>query len=249
MGRCSLWWRQLWCARSAQECQADSGHSAFAAILADGSVVTWGSAEFGGDSSGVQDQLKNVEQIQGTRDAFAAILADRSVVTWGHASKGGDSSGVQDQLKNVKQILGTESAFAAVLEDGSVVTWGMKGIPRITQVMARLGIAGMEHQFDFGGDSSGVQDQLKNVEQIQGTESAFAAILADGSVVTWGNADCGGDSFDVQDQLKNVEQIQGTRNAFAAILADRSVVMWGFAGSGGDSSGVQDQLQNVGLSW
>jgi len=37
----------------------------------------------------------------------------------------------------------------------------------------------------FGGDSSQVQD-LKGVQQVQATESAFAAILADGSVVTWG---------------------------------------------------------------
>ena len=36
----------------------------FAAILGDGSVATWGSAERGGDSSSVQDRLKNVQQIQ-----------------------------------------------------------------------------------------------------------------------------------------------------------------------------------------
>ena len=35
-----------------------------------------------------------------------------------------------------------------------------------------------------GGDSSAVQDQLRGVQQIQATEMAFAAILADGSVVT-----------------------------------------------------------------
>ena len=36
-------------------------------------------------------------------------------------------------------------------------------------------------------DSSEVQDQLKGVQQVQATSCrAFAAILADGSVVTWG---------------------------------------------------------------
>ena len=54
---------------------------------------------------------------------------------------------------------------------------------------------------DCGGDSSEVQDQLKNVQQIQATAGAFAAILGDGSVVTWGLPDCGGDSSEVQDQL------------------------------------------------
>ena len=38
----------------------------FAAILTDGSVVTWGEAENGGDSSGVQQQPKDVQQIQAT---------------------------------------------------------------------------------------------------------------------------------------------------------------------------------------
>ena len=41
----------------------------------------------------------------------------------------------------------------------------------------------------YGGDSSTVQTQLKNVQQIQASYAAFAAILDDGSVVTWGDAD------------------------------------------------------------
>ena len=55
-----------------------------------------------------------------------------------------------------------------------------------------------------GGNSSAVQDQLKGVQQIQATVAAFAAILADGSVVTWGLTACGGDSSAVQDHLKGV---------------------------------------------
>ena len=78
---------------------------AFAAILADGSVVTWGSAEVGADSSRVQDQLIGVQQIKVTVEAFAAILADGSVVTWGYAHSGGDSSAVREQLKGVHQNL------------------------------------------------------------------------------------------------------------------------------------------------
>ena len=44
-------------------------------------VVAWGSADCGGDSSEIQDQLMNVQQIQATDEAFAAILEDGSVVT------------------------------------------------------------------------------------------------------------------------------------------------------------------------
>ena len=49
-----------------------------------------------------------------------------------------------------------------------------------------------------------VQDRLKNVQQIQASFGAFAAILADGSVVTWGDAANGADSSAVQDLLKPV---------------------------------------------
>ncbi|OLP96560.1 Ankyrin-3 [Symbiodinium microadriaticum] len=88
-------------------------------------------------------------------------------------------------------------------------------------------------------------DQLKNVQHIQASFSAFAAILDDGSVVTWGSAADGGDSRAVQDQLKNVQHIHASRSAFAAILADGSVVTWGYPEHGGDSSTVRDQLKNT----
>ena len=80
-----------------------------------------------------------------------------------------------------------------------------------------------------GGDCSAAQAQLQNVLQIQATSRAFAAILGDGSVVTWGSAFSGGDSTAVQDQLRNVQQIQASCDAFAAILGDGSVVTWGGA--------------------
>ena len=160
--------------------QIQSACAAFAAILGDGSTMTWGNPDNGGDSSAVQDQLKNVLQIQANDHAFAAILADGSVVTWGHRCYGGDSSVVRDQLKNVQQIKASCGAFAAVLAQGSVVSWGDAA---------------------KGGDSSAVQDQLKNVHQIQATYYAFAAILGDGSVVTWGHRCNGGNSSSAQDQL------------------------------------------------
>ena len=84
-----------------QRIQVQASSQAFAAILGDGSVVTWGDAAAGGDSSAVQDQLKSVQEIQANASAFAAIIGDGSVLTWGRAATGGDSSAVQDQLKNV----------------------------------------------------------------------------------------------------------------------------------------------------
>jgi Ca2+-binding RTX toxin-like protein len=119
---------------------------AFAALRADGSVVTWGSAYSGGDSSAVATQLDgtiDVTQVFSTTYAFAALRADGSVVTLGRL--GGDSSAVATQLDgtiDVTQVFSTEFAFAALRADDSVVTWGL----------AR-----------FGGNSSAVTDQLHGV--------------------------------------------------------------------------------------
>ena len=143
----------------------------------------------------------------------------------------------------------TVSLQAAGLEDGD----------HLTAIVLEAKLAAAAEAFAlycFGGDrvvtwglevggGSKVQDQLKGVQQVQATSKAFAAILADGSVVTWGEPARGGDSSEVQDQLKGVQQVQATAYAFAAILADESVVTWGARNCGGDSSEVQDQLKGV----
>lgn len=69
---------------------------------------------------------------------------------------------------------------------------------------------------------------LRNVPQIHATRLAFAALLADRSVVTGGISKYGGDSSKVQDQLQNVQHILATERNFAAILADQTLVMWGY---------------------
>ena len=71
-------------------------------------------------ASVVQDQLRDVQQIQSGVSAFAAILSDGFVVTWGDAKYGADSSAVQDQLRDVRQIQAFAYAFAAIRSDGSV---------------------------------------------------------------------------------------------------------------------------------
>ena len=127
-----------------------------------GSVVTWGSRMYGGDSSGVAAQLSSgVQSVTGNAFAFAAVKSDGSVVTWGDSDSGGDSSGVAAQLSSgVQSVVGNGGAFAAVKSDGSVVTWGRP---------------------DIGGDSSRVAAQLSSgVQSVTGNGAAFAAVKSDG---------------------------------------------------------------------
>jgi len=210
---------------------------AFAALRSDGSVVTWGSSDsggndYGGDSSMVATQLNgavDVKQIFSTGRAFAALRSDGSVVTWGNSLSGADSRAVAAQLNgtvDVTQIFSTQGAFAALRSDGSVVTWG---------------------DSPSGADSRAVATQLNgavDVTQIFSTQGAFAALRSDGSVVTWGHSGYGGDNSAVATQLNgsvDVKQIFSTGDAFAALRSDGSVVTWGgyFAG---DSSAVAAQL-------
>ena len=67
------------------------------ALRSDGSVVTWGDKDKGGDSSAVASDLNgtvDVSKIYATNNAFAALRTDGKVVTWGYGSYGGDSSSV-----------------------------------------------------------------------------------------------------------------------------------------------------------
>ncbi|CAE8644431.1 unnamed protein product, partial [Polarella glacialis] len=101
-------------------------HPAFAAVKSDGSVITWGVAGRGGDSSRVELLLQaGVVQVVGNNCAFAAIKSNGSVITWGRSDLGGDSSRVEHRLQEgVVQVVGNSGAFAAVKSDGSAVTWG-----------------------------------------------------------------------------------------------------------------------------
>ncbi|WP_413351587.1 lectin-like protein [Prochlorococcus sp. MIT 1227] len=193
---------------------------AFAAIKEDGSVVTWGVAESGGDSSAVASQLqRGVSQIFSNKNAFAALKVDGSVVTWG---LGSESSETQSALKSgklaggVENIYSTKDSFAALKSDGSVITWGAS---------------------NSGGNSDNVKNQLTNgVSKIFSTDSAFAALKDDGSVVVWGNdyvtfhrsnGDGNGSSGLNETLKEGVRQIFTTMDSFAALKEDGSIVSWG----------------------
>ena len=131
---------------------------AFAALKSDGSLVTWGRASAGGDSSSVADDLRSgVSKIYWNSLSFAALKTDGSVVTWGDPRYGGSipQEKSTELSSGVKEIFSTNFAFAALKDDGSVITWGI-----------------------WGGDSSSVADKLSSgVKEIFSTAGAFAAIV------------------------------------------------------------------------
>jgi hypothetical protein len=66
--------------------------------------------------------------------------------------------------------------------------------------------------------------------EISSNEYAFAALKADGSIVTWGGSSTGGKKTP---NGKDYIKIYSNTNAFAALKADGSIVAWGDSFAGG----------------
>ena len=99
----------------------------FAAILADGSLFTWGDPLRGGHLPGdlLPDALQQpVVALQHTDTAFAALCRNGSVCAWGAPGAGGDIGSAQPELRDVIALQANSGAFAALRADGSVVCWG-----------------------------------------------------------------------------------------------------------------------------
>lgn len=52
-----------------------------------------------------------------------------------------------------------------------------------------------------------MQDLLINVQEVVASAGAFAALLSNGRVITWGDPEKGGDSSGVQEQLQDGAEI------------------------------------------
>ncbi len=207
---------------------------AFAALRTDGTVATWGSVYWGGESYMLSEQLRRVKMIAASSGAFAALRDDGTVVTWGSLELGGDSSSVQGRLQNIVAIAGSYGAFAALTEDGEVITWG--------------------HEY-YGGDSLPVQVQLKNVVSLHGEyyHGGFTAIRADGSAVYWAKSSTSTPSvndvivpFDpIPSQSSKVVSVVPSQRAMAVLLENGTVQCWGDRRVGGECSSISNSLQNV----
>ena len=175
--------------------------SAFAALKDDGSVVTWGSSEQGGDSSGMTDRLSSgVDTIFSAASVFAALKEDGSVVTWGTHSRAVTAGGGRSARSGVDTIFSANSAFAA---SRTMAPWSPGATPTEALTAAVWPIGYLRHRQD------------------RRLWMAFAALKDDGSVVTWGKSDQGGDSSGVADQLgSGVVQIFSTSRSFAALKDD-----------------------------
>ena len=229
----------------------------FAALHADGQVISCGNPAAGGCSASVREHLRNIQKIQGNDSAFAAIANDNTVVCWGNLEDGGNDSGVASQLREVRDIQATSAAFAAIRQDMAVITWRCPY---------------------SGGDSSHVNSLLRQIAEIHPSHSAFAALRSDGRIIAWGNHSAGGIFPDAwkyeksrpckeislvlqlcyrttvllraRGHVQTTDEaemrlsqpfrcIAATAHAFAGLTEQGRIVAWGVPEYGGDASSVQ----------
>ena len=193
--------------------QIYSNLSAFAALKRDGTVVTWGDGECGGDSTNTAEPLLNVKQLYAAEDScgFAALTHDNKLIPWGMGYEFMPwTQGMRPVLYDVRDFVVTHGFYAAIKQDGSVVSWSSDDASTAELSSGKYAAPAMT-----------------NVVSVSVNHGAFAALKRDGTVVTWGQAEYGGDSREVASELNNVKLLHANDNAFTAMTATGRLVSWG----------------------
>ena len=243
--------------RGVQQIQATI--SAFAAILEDGSVVTWGPCRLWRRQFG---SSRSAQRCSANSSHRSCLCCDSGRWIRRYLGWAGTTAATVRQFKVSSRVcsryrplvMGPLLRFCKM--DLSLLGALRAGAVTVRQFKISSGVCSKFNPLllpvlrfwkmdpslpGVGGTTAATVRQFKVSSRVCSryrplVMGAFAAILQDGSVVTWGVAGWCGDSSAVQDQLRGVQQIQSTVTACAALLEDGSIVTWGGKDHGGDSS-------------
>ncbi len=209
-----------------------------AAIKSDGSVVTWGDINSGGDPtcaqsgtncSSVPAALSDIADIIAGYNSFAAVNKDGSVVAvWGDKTQGGSlscsdsscSAATSSDLSQIEDIIGGQNSFVVSLKGGTLDAWGLKA-------------SGGEIAF------GSVTDTEKLISTgTGGVYPGFAVINKSDKAYAWGAAQYQCDSKAYCEFTDITHAVIGEQTG-AVITTSGVVTTFGAAGKGGDSSSVQ----------
>jgi alpha-tubulin suppressor-like RCC1 family protein len=170
-------------------------HGGFAAILADGSVRSWGST-----SILTPPQITDAVDVVGGGSHFLARRAAGTVSAWGSNTQG--QSNVPAGIFGASMIAAGEDFSLAVYPDGSVVGWGSNSAGGLDApalgASPRSIAAGNSHVYAVRGDGSlagwgsntssqlVAPAELGPVARVACSGYTTIAVLEDGSVVSWG---------------------------------------------------------------
>ncbi len=241
--------------------EAGSGH--VLALLEDGTVWAWGRNAFGQLGDGTTTNQSVPVQVKGLRGVKAvapggghslALLEDGTVWAWGAGFFGmlaDITFGIQpvpvriEGLEGVTQIAAGGSHNLALLEDGTIMTWGRDDHGQLGDGADRdkPGRRVVEYRgqsFPCRSTPARVEG-LERVTRIATGGGHSLALLADGTVATWGYNDRGQLGDGTTADRATPRRVEGLRDAVAlagayhhslALLADGTVRAWGLNDGG-----------------
>ncbi|MDG1694664.1 MAG: hypothetical protein P8I13_07415 [Porticoccaceae bacterium] len=208
--------------------QIYSNNNTFAAMDDDGKITTWGGPLNHGNGDGPADG--GYIAIASSDAGFTAIKADGSTIFWGNDFFiGGKFVRPLEKYEDNVEIFANDNAFAALSSEGQISIWGSS-------------LSGGSWLLAASEDSSGIHSEpsiKKGFQSIAATESAFAALNHDGSILSWGN--CSDTNCDGLEPTQGVfTKIYSNAKAFAALDKDGFIKSWGDEDCGGGGFGAPD---------
>ncbi|WP_405008201.1 hypothetical protein OHV13_32600 [Kitasatospora purpeofusca] len=242
------------------------------ALLANGTVESWGKndkGQLGNGATSATDEwavpslvagLGGVEAIAAGGSHALALLKDGTVRAWGLNDKSqlGDGTTTNANLpvtvaglEDVKAIAAGDTFSMALLKDGTVKTWGNndKGQLGITAKPASS-TAAVPAPTPATRPTAIAVPELTTVKGITAGASHALALLADGTVMSWGLNDKGqlGDDTVVNKpypvtvlELRNVTALAGGASHSLALLQDHTLRGWGLNDKGQVGDGTTTQ--------
>ncbi|MFB7381583.1 RCC1 domain-containing protein [Kitasatospora purpeofusca] len=242
------------------------------ALLANGTVESWGKndkGQLGNGATSATDEwavpslvagLGGVQAVAAGGAHALALLKDGTVKAWGLNDKSqlGDGTTTNANLpvtvaglEDVKAIAAGDTFSMALLKDGTVKTWGNndKGQLGITPKAAKA-TDPVPKPVPATRTTAVVVPELTTVKGITAGASHALALLADGTVMSWGLNDKGqlGDDTILDKpypvpvlELKNVTELAGGASHSLALLQDRTLRGWGLNDKGQVGDGTTTQ--------
>jgi alpha-tubulin suppressor-like RCC1 family protein len=224
------------------------------ALLADGTVVSWGSNEFGqlgiGEANATNvpvavGGLSGVKAISAGADHSLALLANGTVMAWGDNESGQLGTGDTKEsnvpvavsgLKGVKAISAGSNYSLALLTNGTVMAWG-------GNEAGQLGTGNTKQS-----DVPVAVKSLTGVSAVSAGGDVSLALLAKGTVDSWGSNEHGQLGNTTAEEGSDVPvAVEGLTSATAvaagaehglALLSGGTVMAWGADASGQVGNGA-----------
>lgn len=239
-----------------------SNFGAFAALLNNGKVITWGHTGSGGDTSSIANELVDVIKIYSTDFAFAALKKNGTVVAWGSKDYGGDASLVNSELTDVVSITASMTRFAAIKKDSTAVIWGwyIDSTPahnKLTDVKEISFVAGSNLVIALKNDGAlqflhapesdiPISTEFTNIvdaERVVTSHYSFSIIKKDGWIA-YSNRDSG-DFFLQPQQYQSIQEIYLSDDNYVALKNDGTISEWGLKYNDATSNDTSIHLNNV----